>query len=102
MNDQPGQSSAAVGTFAGHPVPGPVWRRWSAFGRVVAMTTMLPTPRLLAEGFVMVESARWHDGRLWFAHWGAGEVLAVDLEGRVEVVAPGRTRMGWAIDWLPD
>ena len=50
----------------------------------------------------MVESARWHDGRLWFAHWGSGEVLAVDLDGRSEVVAPGRASMGWAIDWLPD
>jgi len=66
------------------------------------MTIMLPAPRLLADGFTMVESARWHDGRLWFAHWGSGEVLAVDLDGHVEVVAPGRTSMGWAIDWLPD
>ena len=63
---------------------------------------MLPAPRLLADGFAMVESGRWHDGRLWFAHWGAGEVLAVDLAGRVEVVGPGRTTMGWSIDWLPD
>ena len=66
------------------------------------MTIMLPAPQLLAEGFMMVESARWHDGRLWFAHWGSGEVVAVDMDGRSEVVAPGRTRMGWAIDWLPD
>ena len=67
-----------------------------------AMTIMIPAPRLLAEGFTMVESARWHDGRLWFAHWGSGEVVAVDMDGRSEVVAPGRTGMGWAIDWLPD
>src|SRR6476620_11389636 len=66
------------------------------------MTSMLPAPRLLADGCVMVESGRWHDGRLWFAHWGAGEVVAVDLAGRAEVVAPGRTTMGWAIDWLPN
>jgi sugar lactone lactonase YvrE len=63
---------------------------------------MLPAPRLLADGFVMIESGRWHDGRLWFAHWGAGEVLAVDLLGQTEVVAAGRTSMGWALDWLPD
>ena len=36
----------------------------------------------------MVESARWHDGRFWFAHWGAEEVVAVDLDGNSEVVAP--------------
>ena len=67
-----------------------------------AMTIMLPAPRLLADGLVMVESGRWHDGRLWFAHWGSGEVVAVDLDGRSEVVAPGRATMGWSIDWLPD
>lgn len=63
---------------------------------------VLPTPRRLADGFSMVESGRWHDGRLWFAHWGSGEVLAVDLDGRTEVVAPGRDTMGWSIAWLPD
>jgi len=69
---------------------------------VAAMTSVLPVPRLLSDGFVMVESGRWHDGRLWFAHWGAGEVLAVDMQGQTDVVASGRTTMGWAIDWLPD
>ena len=66
------------------------------------MPTLLPTPRLLADGLKMVESGRWHDGRLWFAHWAGGEVLAVDLDGRTEVVAPGRDTMGWSIAWLPD
>src|SRR5215213_5774356 len=59
-------------------------------------------PRVLLDGLAYVESARWHDGRLWFAHWGAGEIVAVDLDGRSEVVAPGPRRLGWAIDWLPD
>ena len=66
------------------------------------MMEMLPTPRLLADGLMMVESGRWHDGRLWLAHWGSGEVIAVDLDGRKEVVAPGRNTMGWSIAWLPD
>ena len=66
------------------------------------MPTLLPTPRLLADGLTMVESGRWHDGRLWFAHWGTGEVVAVDLDGRTEVVAPGRDTMGWSIAWLRD
>ncbi len=66
------------------------------------MTVLLPPPRLLTDDLTMVESGRWHDGRLWFAHWGSGEVLAVDLEGRREVVGPGRDGMGWSIDWLPD
>jgi sugar lactone lactonase YvrE len=62
----------------------------------------LEPPRKLLTGLAMVESARWHDGRLWFAHWGVGEVIAVDLEGRAEVMAQGPRQMGWAIDWLPD
>ncbi|TCK25550.1 SMP-30/gluconolactonase/LRE family protein [Pseudonocardia endophytica] len=66
------------------------------------MVERLPEPRTLLTGMVMVESPRWHDGRLWFAHWGAGEVVAVDMDGRAEVMAPGPQQMGWAIDWLPD
>jgi hypothetical protein len=48
------------------------------------MPTLLPAPRILAEGFAMVESARWHEDRLWLAHWGAGEVMAIDLEGHTD------------------
>ncbi|MGW5919320.1 SMP-30/gluconolactonase/LRE family protein [Nocardia fluminea] len=66
------------------------------------MATTLPAPQLLVDDLIMVESGRWHDGRLWFAHWGGGEVVAVDLDGHSEVVAPGRDTMGWSIDWLPD
>lgn len=66
------------------------------------MPALLPSPRLLTDGLTMVESGRWHEGRLWFAHWGSGEVIAVDLEGRSEVVGPGRDAMGWSIAWLPD
>jgi sugar lactone lactonase YvrE len=62
----------------------------------------LPPARTLLTGLVMVEGARWHEGRLWFAHWGIGEVVAVDLDGRAQVIAPGPPRMGWAFDWLPD
>ncbi|MEV6279136.1 SMP-30/gluconolactonase/LRE family protein [Nocardia sp. NPDC051832] len=63
---------------------------------------VLAPPRLLVDDLIMVESGRWHDGRLWFAHWGGGQVVAVDLEGKTEVVAPGRDTMGWSIDWLSD
>ncbi|MEJ2866312.1 SMP-30/gluconolactonase/LRE family protein [Actinomycetospora sp. OC33-EN08] len=67
------------------------------------MTEYLPTPTTLLDGLAMVESGRWHDDRLWFAHWVAGEVIAADpSSGRTEVVARGPERMGWAIDWLPD
>jgi sugar lactone lactonase YvrE len=59
-------------------------------------------PRVLLSGLAYVESPRWHDGRLWFAHWGAEEIVAVDLDGRSEVVGRGRSGLGWSIDWLPD
>jgi sugar lactone lactonase YvrE len=59
-------------------------------------------PRVILDGLAYVESARWHDGRLWFAHWGTDEIVAVDLEGRSEVVAHGPGGLGWSIDWLPD
>jgi sugar lactone lactonase YvrE len=56
----------------------------------------------LLSSLVIGESPRWHDGRLWFAHWGAGEIVAVDLEGNSEVVGAGPAGLGWSIDWLPD
>ena len=59
-------------------------------------------PRLLLDGLAYVESPRWHDGRLWLAHWGTDEILAVDLDGRSEVVDHGAGGLGWTIDWLPD
>jgi len=66
------------------------------------MTTPPPPPRVLLDGLAYVESARWHDGRCWFAHWGTGEIVAVDLDGNHEVMAHGPLRLGWSIDWLPD
>ena len=59
-------------------------------------------PRLLLDGLAYVESPRWHDGRLWFAHWGTDEIVAVDLDGRSEIVGHGAGGLGWTIDWLPD
>jgi sugar lactone lactonase YvrE len=57
---------------------------------------------VLLSGLVIGESPRWHEGRLWFAHWGAGEIVAVDLDGNSEVIASGFEGLGWSIDWLPD
>ncbi|GII95359.1 SMP-30/gluconolactonase/LRE family protein [Sinosporangium siamense] len=41
----------------------------------------------LVTGRGLVESPRWHGDRLYFSDWTAGEVIAVDLDGRTEVVA---------------
>ena len=50
----------------------------------------------------MVESPRWHEGRLWFPHWGTPEIIAVDLLGNAEVMAEGPSGLGQSIGWLPD
>ena len=50
----------------------------------------------------MVESPRWHGGRLWFPQWGTPQILAVDLDGHSQVMAEGPAGLGHSIGWLPD
>src|SRR6478672_5222893 len=59
-------------------------------------------PHVLMTGLVIGESPRWHDGRLWFANWGAQEIIAVDVAGRSEQMARVPTTIPFSIDWLPD
>ena len=61
----------------------------------------MPEPQMLMTGIAFGESPRWHDGRLWFADWGAQELIAVDLEGRSEVVVH-LPSFPFCVDWLPD
>ncbi|GII63637.1 gluconolaconase [Sphaerisporangium krabiense] len=44
-------------------------------------------PRTRLTGLGLVESPHWHDGRLYFSDWTAGEVIALALDGTHEVVA---------------
>lgn len=48
--------------------------------------TMTEVSTLLT-GRGLLESPRWHGDRLYVSDWSAGEVIAVDLTGRSEVVA---------------
>jgi sugar lactone lactonase YvrE len=57
--------------------------------------------RVLVTGRGLVEAPRWHDGRLYFSDWTAGEVLAVDPDGRTEVVARVAS-LPLCSAWLPD
>jgi sugar lactone lactonase YvrE len=59
------------------------------------------TPEVLMEGIVFGESPRWHDGQLWFADWGANQVIALDADGSHEVVASVPS-FPMCIDFLPD
>ncbi len=57
----------------------------------------------LFDGLSFGESLRWHHDRLWLADWGAQEVVAVDDEGRPEVMARvDFPAFPMSIDWLPD
>jgi sugar lactone lactonase YvrE len=62
----------------------------------------VPELQTLMTGLVIGELPRWHDARLWFSHWGAQEIIAVDLDGNSEVVTRAPTNIGYSIDWLPD
>jgi sugar lactone lactonase YvrE len=64
--------------------------------------TDVKTGKTLMTGLVVGESARWHAGRLWFSNWGAQEIIAVDTDGKSEVMAHVSTTVPFSIDWLPD
>ncbi len=57
--------------------------------------------RVLLTGRGLVESPRWQADRLYFSDWSAGEVLAVDLAGRSEVVAQVKS-LPLCTAFLPD
>jgi len=58
-------------------------------------------PKVLMTGIAFGEQPRWHEGRLWFSDWGPPEVIAVDLEGRSEVILAAPS-FPCCVDWLPD
>ncbi len=55
----------------------------------------------LITGLAFPESPRWNEDRLWFSDWGAHEVIAVDLEGKSEVIVRVPS-FPMCIDRLPD
>jgi sugar lactone lactonase YvrE len=50
---------------------------------------------------VFGEQPRWHEDRLWFSDWGTQDVIAVDVEGKSEVILRGPA-FPLCVDWLPD
>jgi sugar lactone lactonase YvrE len=59
--------------------------------------------QILMTGLTFGESPRWHADRLWVSDWGAQEVVAVDLEGKREVMAKVHfPSFPMCIDWLLD
>jgi sugar lactone lactonase YvrE len=56
---------------------------------------------ILATGFGLVESPRWHDDQLWFADWTAGEIRVLGDDGTSEVVVRHES-LPLCFDFLPD
>lgn len=56
---------------------------------------------VLHAGHGLVESPRWHAGRLWFSDWIAGEIIAADDLGAAEVVVRHQS-LPLCFDFLPD
>ncbi len=54
-------------------------------------------------GLAFGESPRWHSNHLWVADWGAKEIVALDREGKSEVMLRvGFPSFPMCFDWLPD
>jgi sugar lactone lactonase YvrE len=56
---------------------------------------------VLRDGLGLVESPRWHDGRLWFSDWIAGEIVAIDDAGSSELIVQ-HASLPLCFDFLPD
>jgi uncharacterized protein (TIGR03032 family) len=67
------------------------WRATKAAGGVLLE---VPSGETVLGGLSMPHSPRWHEGRLWLLNSGAGELLALDTDGRPNVVCrlPGYLR----------
>jgi sugar lactone lactonase YvrE len=52
-------------------------------------------------GLGLVESPRWHDGRLWFADWIAGRIIALYPDGTSELILE-HASLPLCFDFLPD
>jgi sugar lactone lactonase YvrE len=63
----------------------------------------MPEMHTLLTGLAFGESPRWHDGRLWVPDWGAQEILAINLEGKSEVIVKvSFPSFPMCIDFLPN
>ena len=61
----------------------------------------MPEFNTLLSGYSFFEGPRWHAGRLWLSDFYTYQVMACDLQGRVEKIAdvPGQPS---GLGWLPD
>jgi sugar lactone lactonase YvrE len=57
--------------------------------------------KVLRTGLGLVESPRWHEGRLWFSDWIAGEIIAIDDVGVCELILRHES-LPLCFDFLPN
>lgn len=57
--------------------------------------------RVLSSGHGLLESPRWHEGRLWFSDWTAREILSLVPGAPAEVVVRHQS-LPLCFDFLPD
>jgi sugar lactone lactonase YvrE len=57
--------------------------------------------QMLDSGFGLVESPRWHDGRLWFSDWVAGEIRVFGDSGASDVIFRHQS-LPLCFDFMPD
>jgi sugar lactone lactonase YvrE len=91
----------ADGAAASRPCARCVFGARVAGGGGERVTASNAQPHVLLDGISFGEQPRWHEGRLWFSDWGSREVIAVDLEGRHEVILSAPS-FPCCVDWLPD
>jgi len=60
-----------------------------------------PAFRTLIDGYSFLEAPRWHEGRLWLSDFYTHQVIATDLQGRVEPIAQVPHQPS-GLGWLPD
>lgn len=55
----------------------------------------------LVSGYTFFEGPRWHEDRLWLSDFYSHQVIAVDMQGRVETIAEVPHQPS-GLGWLPD
>lgn len=56
---------------------------------------------VLASGFGLLESPRWHDQHLYFADWTTGQIRSVTPEGDTKIVLEHQS-LPLCFDFHPD
>jgi sugar lactone lactonase YvrE len=66
------------------------------------MTDLSRSTRILASGFAMGESARWHNNCFWLSDWGTQEIIALNLDRNRESRLAVPFAFPFCFDWQRD